>query len=81
MQTITLASLGRGQKGVIRAIDTNDPVVQRLMILGLVEGAELEYSSSAIGGDPLEFRLFGNAISLRKEHARHFRVSPLPNGG
>ncbi|MCZ6809777.1 MAG: FeoA family protein [Proteobacteria bacterium] len=78
---MTLASLGRGQKGVIRAIDTRDPVVQRLMVLGLVEGAELEYSSSAIGGDPLEFRLFGNAISLRKEHARHFTVSPLPNGG
>lgn len=81
MQTITLASLGRGQKGVIRAIDTSDPMVQRLMVLGLVEGAELEYSSAAIGGDPLEFRLFGNAISLRKEQARHFTVSPLPNGG
>ena len=78
---MTLASLGRGQKGVIRAIDTSDPMVQRLMVLGLVEGAELEYSSSAIGGDPLEFRLFGNAISLRKEQARHFTVSPLPNGG
>ncbi len=78
---MTLASLGHGQKGVIRAIDTSDPVVQRLMVLGLVEGAELEYSSSAIGGDPLEFRLFGNAISLRKEQARHFTVSPLPNGG
>ncbi|MCH8307629.1 MAG: ferrous iron transport protein A [Proteobacteria bacterium] len=81
MQTMTLASLGRGQKGVIRAIDTSDPMVQRLMVLGLVEGAELEYSSAAIGGDPLEFRLFGNAISLRKEQARHFTVSPLPNGG
>ncbi len=78
---MTLASLGRGQKGVIRAIDTSDPMVQRLMVLGLVEGAELEYSSAAIGGDPLEFRLFGNAISLRKEQARHFTVSPLPNGG
>ncbi len=78
---MTLASLGHGQKGVIRAIDTSDPMVQRLMVLGLVEGADLEYSSSAIGGDPLEFRLFGNAISLRKEHARHFTVSPLPNGG
>lgn len=78
---MTLASLGRGQKGVIRAIDTSDPMVQRLMVLGLVEGAELEYSSSAIGGDPLEFRLFGNAISLRKEQARQFTVSPLPNGG
>jgi Fe2+ transport system protein FeoA len=56
-------------------------MVQRLMVLGLVEGAEVEYSSSAIGGDPLEIRLFGSAISLRKEHARHFKVSPLENGG
>ena len=78
---MTLVSLQRGQKGIIRAIDTTDPMVQRLMVLGLVEGAEIEYSSAAIGGDPMEFRLFGNAISLRKEQARHFTVSPLPDGG
>ena len=78
---MTLASLQRGQKGVIRTIDTSDPMVQRLMVLGLVEGAEVEYCSAAIGGDPLEFRLFGNAISLRKEQALHFTVSPLPDGG
>jgi ferrous iron transport protein A len=77
---MTLASLQPGQKGIIQAIDTGDPMVQRLMVLGLVEGAEIEYSSAAIGGDPLEFRLFGNAISLRKEHARHFTVSSLENG-
>ena len=78
---MTLASLQRGQKGIIRSIDTTDPMVQRLMVLGLVEGAELEFSSSAVGGDPLEFRLFGSAISLRKEQARHFTVSPLPHSG
>ena len=77
---MTLVSLQRGQKGVIQSIDTRDPMVQRLMVLGLVEGAEVEHSSSAIGGDPIEFRLFGSAISLRKEQARHFTVSPLPNG-
>ncbi len=77
---MTLASLQRGQKGVIQSIDTRDPMVQRLMVLGLVEGAEVEHSSSAIGGDPIEFRLFGSAISLHKEQARHFTVSPLPNG-
>lgn len=78
---MTLASLQYGQKGIIQAIDTRDPVVQRLMVLGLVEGAELEYLSSAIGGDPLEFRLFDNAISLRKEQAQHFTVSLLSDGG
>lgn len=70
----TLASLKRGQKGVIAAIDASDPQVQRLMVLGLVEGAEVELAGCAIGGDPLEFRLFGTGISLRQEQARHFSV-------
>ena len=76
----TLASLKRGQKGVIRAVDADDPHVQRLMVLGLVEGAEVEHTSSAIGGDPLEFRLFGKGISLRQEHARYFHVAPVGAG-
>ena len=76
----TLASLKRGQKGVIRAINAADPQVQRLMVLGLVEGTEVEHASSAIGGDPMEFRLFGCGISLRQEHARHFKVAPVVAG-
>ena len=58
----TLASLKRGQKGVIKSVDASDPQVQRLMVLGLVEGTEIEHASSAIGGDPMEFRLFGRSI-------------------
>ena len=76
----TLASLKRGEKGVIHAVDASDPQVQRLMVLGLVEGAEVELASSAIGGDPMEFRLFGCGISLRQEHARHFHVAPVAVG-
>ena len=76
----TLASLKRGQKGVIKAVDAADPQVQRLMVLGLVEGAEVEHASAAIGGDPIEFRLFGNGISLRQEHARFFHVAPVGAG-
>ena len=78
---MTLSSLVSGQKYVIDKIDCRDPVVQRLMVLGLVEGTEVELASSAIGGDPLEFRMFGNAISLRREHARFFSVSPVHPGG
>lgn len=76
----TLATLKRGQKGVIKAVDTTDPQVQRLMVLGLVEGAVLEHASSAIGGDPIEFRLFGCGISLRQEHAKFFQVAPVEPG-
>ena len=78
--TYTLATLKRGQKGVIKSVDASDPQVQRLMVLGLVEGAEIEHASSAIGGDPIEFRLFGCGISLRQEHARFFQVAPVAAG-
>ena len=76
----TLATLKRGQKGIIKSVDASDPQVQRLMVLGLVEGAEVEHASSAIGGDPIEFRLFGCGISLRQEHAKYFRVAPVVAG-
>jgi len=77
----TLATLRRGQKAIIAAVNAADPQVQRLMTLGLVEGAEIELASSALGGDPMEFRLFGCGISLRQEQARQFAVSPITAGG
>ena len=76
----TLAALKRGQKGVISSVDATDPQVQRLMVLGLVEGAEVEHASSALGGDPMEFRLFGCGFSLRLQPARHFTVSASEAG-
>ncbi|MBT8092594.1 MAG: ferrous iron transport protein A [Gammaproteobacteria bacterium] len=76
----TLATLKRGQKAVIDCVDVADAQIQRLMVLGLVEGVEIEHAGSAIGGDPMEFRLFGCGISLRQEHARHFHISPVAAG-
>ena len=74
---MTLDQLQFGQKYIIDDVDATDPVVQRLMVLGLVEGTEVELASSAIGGDPIEFRIFGNAISLRREQAVRFAVTAL----
>jgi Fe2+ transport system protein FeoA len=61
----TLASLRKGQKGIIASVDAADPQIQRLMTLGLVEGAIVELASS----------------SLRQEQARQFAVSPVAAGG
>ena len=79
-EAYTLATLAKGQRGVIKAINSRDPQVQRLMTLGLVEGAEIEHASSAIGGDSMEFRLFGCGISLRQEQARSFQIAPVAAG-
>lgn len=76
-----MSDLKTGERARIDAIDTRDPAVQRLMILGLVEGAELAYVRASIGGDPLEFRLYGAAISLRRDQARRFHVTRLNGHG
>ena len=74
---MTLADLRAGARASIVAIDAHDPAVQRLMTLGLVEGVEVEFMQSSLGGDPLEIRVYGAAISLRRAQARAFSVAPL----
>jgi Fe2+ transport system protein FeoA len=74
---MTLADLRAGAHVAIVAIDTHDPAVQRLMTLGLVEGIEVEFMQASLGGDPLEIRVNGAAISLRREQARAFSVEPV----
>jgi len=78
---MTLADLTRGRKYVITKVDAADPEVQRLMVLGLVEGTPVELVSSALGGDPIELRMFGNALSIRRAQAQFFDVSPADING
>jgi Fe2+ transport system protein FeoA len=73
---LTLADLQHGESARIEAIETADPAVQRLIVLGLVEGAELTFVRRSLGGDPLEIRIYGAALSLRDEQARRFHVVP-----
>jgi ferrous iron transport protein A len=76
-----LSDLKPGQRVRITSINTRDPAVQRLMVLGLVEGAEITFLRGSLGGDPLEFRIHGAAISLRREQARSFGVVPVATNG
>ena len=79
--TLTLCDLKPGARVRIKSIDTRDPAVQRLMVLGLVEGAEITFLRGSLGGDPLEFRIYGASISLRREQARSFEVEPVAANG
>lgn len=71
-----MASMAPGEQAVIAAITEIDSTIQRLMSLGLVEGAAVEMASAAIGGDPLEFRLYGCGVSVRREQAERFLIEP-----
>ena len=74
---MTLRELRQGQSARIEEVDAMQPGVVRLMVLGLIEGAEIRHQNSAIGGDPMEVTVFGTAISVRKQQAEHFKIAPV----
>jgi ferrous iron transport protein A len=56
-------------------IPARGPIRQRLLALGFVPGAVIEAVRAAPLGDPVEYRVKGCCISLRKEDARLISVT------
>ena len=65
----TLTDLRPGQRAVVSGFVADDAEAQRLMTMGLVEGAEIEFLRAAPTGDPIEIRVMGYALSLRLSDA------------
>ena len=70
----TIADLKPNEKATIKSIQTQTKWTHRLMVLGLVEGTEIEYIGSALGGDPIEIKVFGSTMSIQKESAELFEI-------
>lgn len=68
--TQTLDQLTPGGKARVKRVGGEGAVRRRLMDMGLVRGAEIELIKAAPMGDPLEFRLRGYHLSLRKVEAQ-----------
>jgi len=69
--------------GVARivAIAGTDALAQRLMEMGLLEGEEVEVLGVAPLGDPIEIRVAGYRLSLRRAEAARVSVEPLSGPG
>ncbi|MCB2155774.1 ferrous iron transport protein A [bacterium] len=73
----SLADLQPGQKARITALE-GDPVnIQRILEMGLIEEEEVTMVRFAPLGDPLEVRVRGYNLSLRKSDAAQIQVVPL----
>lgn len=70
----TLAQLEPGERGKVTAIGGDAEAVRRLMDLGLIRGTTLEMVRRAPLGDPLEVRLRGFMLTLRRSEAEHITV-------
>ena len=74
---ITVADMKAGQTGMIASIDLPVPERQRLQQLGVLEGSDIEFVRTAPGGDPIEVRILGYSLSIRRTEARAIRVDDL----
>lgn len=72
---VTLDQLKAGQRAIVERINgEGSAVYQRLMEMGVYESAELEIIRFAPLGDPMEVRVQGYSLSVRKIDAKHVEV-------
>jgi len=68
---LTLKDLKPGQKACVDSIVIEGMMRRKLMDMGVTPGVEIEVNKTAPFGDPIEVRLRGYALSLRKKDAQN----------
>lgn len=71
---MTLDLLPLGQEAVITAVGGEGALRCRLLDMGLIPRTAIRVEKAAPLGDPIELRVRGYALSLRKEDARNIQV-------
>ena len=65
-----LSELTAGGKGVVGSIKADVELKKRLLAMGVVPGGAIEVLRVAPFGDPVEVKVLGYSLSLRKEEAK-----------
>ena len=73
-----LSSLKPGQSAAITRLPADEHLAMRLREMGLLRGTRITFIRSAPLGDPMEFRLRGFDLSIRREDAVRVLVEPAP---
>jgi Fe2+ transport system protein FeoA len=73
----SLDQLRAGQRGQVEAVTGDDALIQRLLEMGVLEGAEVEVLGFAPLGGPMEIRLGDYRLSLRRSEAARVSVQVL----
>jgi ferrous iron transport protein A len=72
---MTLNDLLKGETGRVKSVDGNGSVSRRLMEMGVVPGVNVRVLKSAPFGDPIEIRLLGYNLAVRRNEAAAITVS------
>ena len=75
---LKFSELRVGSKGRVLGFDKAEPAYRKkLMAMGLTPGVEFTVTRLAPLGDPVEIRLRGFALTLRKAEAQALRVEAV----
>ncbi len=69
-----MSGLQAGARGKVVGVRGRGPIGKRLLEMGLTPGAEFEVVRHAPLGDPVEIKLRGYNLSLRKSEAEGIEV-------
>ena len=70
----TLKEIKCGQKVIVKKITGEGPVKRRIMDMGITKGCEVFVRKVAPFGDPIEVKIRGYELSLRKADAEMILV-------
>ncbi len=71
---MTLANLGEGETAKVENVLGETAITKRLMEMGIVPGVSVRVVKSAPFGDPIEIRVRGYSLALRKSEAETIEV-------
>lgn len=73
-----LKDIAIGSKGRVKSMNTSTPEYRRrLLMLGVTPGSTLEVIRVAPLGDPIELRIRGCLITVRKDEAEILDIEPI----
>ena len=75
MSTITLNQMSVGQYGTIEDLSGQDAVCHRLLEMGITRGTPIEVVRFAPMGDPIDIKVRGYHLSLRRQEAQAICVA------
>ena len=79
MAILTLDQLAPGESGRILKVNGRGAIRRRLVDMGLTTGAVIDMVKLSPLGDPVEYRLRGYHLSLRKSEAETIEVELISN--
>ncbi len=77
VEKITLDKLNIGDKCKVESICSESRVRRRLMDMGIVKGTDIEIEGKAPMGDPIEIRIRGYNLTLRKSEAKDIVIEKI----